>query len=143
VFCWPSVLLDAWGTKAKKHICSRNEWFVGLAAEGGNAKKPLISGKRVVSWPWYPRPSKNHWAKKPLRDPSDLVTQALPRKLPKSLYGLLEPRGHASKGRSKGQASTRCFLLGFENTPLDSRRPLHPQVAKSNALNLVAVMIGH
>jgi hypothetical protein len=26
--------------------------FVDLAAEGGKAKKPLVSGKRVVVWPW-------------------------------------------------------------------------------------------
>ncbi len=53
------------------HTCSRKEWCFGPAAEGGKAKKQLISEKCVVFWPWYPRPPKNHLAKKPLRDASE------------------------------------------------------------------------
>ncbi len=50
--------------RPKNHKLSGNEWFVGLAAEGGKAKKTLVSGKGVGLWPWYPRPPKKHLANK-------------------------------------------------------------------------------
>ncbi len=43
VVVWPSVFLEAWGAKDKK---------------------PLLSVKCVVLWPWCPKPPKNHLANK-------------------------------------------------------------------------------
>jgi hypothetical protein len=42
----------------------------GLAAEGGKAKEPLLSGKCVIC-AVVPQASKQNLAKQPLRDPSD------------------------------------------------------------------------
>ena len=46
---------------------------MGLAAEGGKAKKQDVSGKCVVFWPWYPRPPKNTWPNKRFGNP--LITE--------------------------------------------------------------------
>ncbi len=56
-------LLEAWGTKANNTIrFLETSVFFGLAAFGGKAKKPLVSGKRVVYWPCYPTGlQKNTW----------------------------------------------------------------------------------
>ncbi len=43
VVYWPSVFLEAWGTKAKNHTSSGKSWFTGLAAEGGKANKLVFS----------------------------------------------------------------------------------------------------
>jgi hypothetical protein len=64
-------MLEAWGAKTKNRTFTETSGFLGLAAEGGKAKHQLSSGKRVVVWPWHPRPPTNHLAQKPLRDPSD------------------------------------------------------------------------
>ncbi len=75
MFCLASVLLEAWGAKAKKpHIFKKRAVFgiaavFGLAAEGGKAKQTVVSGKCVVFWPWRSQASKKHLAKKRLRDP--------------------------------------------------------------------------
>ncbi len=34
--------------------CSGNRSLFGFAAFGGEAKRPLVSGKCVARWPWYP-----------------------------------------------------------------------------------------
>ncbi len=68
---------EAWGTKAKKPHIFRNIVVFGLVAEGGKANKPVFSSQSHVCWPWYPRPPKNHLAKKPLRDPSGGRVRAL------------------------------------------------------------------
>ncbi len=39
VFVGQMFVLEAWGTEAKKHKGSGKSRFVGLAAEGGKAKK--------------------------------------------------------------------------------------------------------
>ncbi len=40
MFLLAKCFLEAWGTMAKNHTVLRQEWLVGLAAEGGNAKQP-------------------------------------------------------------------------------------------------------
>ncbi len=42
VVYWPSVFLEAWGTKAKNHSCLRTYWFCGRAAFGGKATQTSI-----------------------------------------------------------------------------------------------------
>ncbi len=63
VVFWPSLFWRPGVPRQQNHTCSRNARFFGRAAEGGRAKNPPVSGKRVVFWPWYPRPPKNHLAK--------------------------------------------------------------------------------
>ncbi len=59
---------------SRKHLTfPGNKCLVGLAVFGGKAKKQFVSGKCVSLWPWYPRPSKKHLAKQPLRDPFECV----------------------------------------------------------------------
>ena len=36
------------------HTFSGRYCLFGLAAEGGKANKPVVSGKCMVFWPWYP-----------------------------------------------------------------------------------------
>jgi hypothetical protein len=56
-FFWPGSFLEAWGTKAN----TPHEAGWGLRRQG---QQPLVSGKCVVCWPWYPRPPKNTWPTK-------------------------------------------------------------------------------
>ncbi len=60
-------------SRQQKPHTSRQEWCFGLAAFRGKAKKPVVSGKRVVFWPWYTRPPKKHLAKNHFGIPLRLV----------------------------------------------------------------------
>ena len=50
--------------RPKNFIFSGNEWFVGLAAEGGKANKRLVSGTSLVVGLGAPGLPKNIWPKK-------------------------------------------------------------------------------
>ncbi len=59
VVCWrPGA------PRPKPPHVSRKRVVFGLAAESGKARKPLVSGKCVVCWPWYPSIQKIVWPKK-------------------------------------------------------------------------------
>ncbi len=48
-----------------------NRGFCALPPKAAGPNKSLVSGKCVVCLPCYPRPPKNHLAKKQLQDPSE------------------------------------------------------------------------
>ncbi len=61
----PTGCLEAWGTNAnKKNTCSGRDWFVGLAAEGGKAKKPYVLEKVWMFGLCIPGLQKITWPKK-------------------------------------------------------------------------------
>ncbi len=61
VVVWPSVFLEAWGTKAKKPHVSRNILFFWPCRRRRQGQQTSIT-KNWIFWPWYPRPPKNHLA---------------------------------------------------------------------------------
>ncbi len=69
VVFWPSGVLEAWGTQAKRPHMFRKivvVWPCRLRRQG---QKTTVFLKMCGFWPWYPRPPKKDLAKKPRRDP--------------------------------------------------------------------------
>ncbi len=58
VVYWPNDCLEAWGTKANKPHVLRKYWFVGLAAFGGKAEKPVFSKNKFGFLALVPQASK-------------------------------------------------------------------------------------
>ncbi len=56
VFFGTTCFFEGLGYQGQTTPFTEKVGFGGLAAEGGKANKPLVSGKCVVFWPWYPKP---------------------------------------------------------------------------------------
>ncbi len=61
--------------RPKNHTVSMDKYIFGFTAFGGMAPKPLVAGKCVVVWPWFPKRPKTTWPQKTLRDPSGIMLQ--------------------------------------------------------------------
>jgi hypothetical protein len=71
VVFWPSVFLEAKGTKAQKpHILQKRMFFwpFHLRRQG---PRTIRFWKMCVVWPWCPKPPQNYLTQHSLRDPFD------------------------------------------------------------------------